>query len=87
MLVKWKPKKKLNVFETMFSDVICAKLNGARLKVYVLTGTKGLTVGWSVHRPNDELHLGGGIRCTKKRLQSAYEQAKKRAEMFAKCWE
>ncbi len=87
MTVEWKPKKKLNVFETCFSEVVCAKVNGAKLKVYSFEGTEGLSVGWSVHRPNNKLHSGGSIPCTKERLRSVYEKAKKRAEMFARCWD
>ena len=86
MPIKWKPKKKLNEFESCFKNVVCAKLNGAKLKVYSFEGPEGLCVGWSVHRPKHQLHSGGQIRCTKKQLKSTYKKAKKRAEKFAKCW-
>lgn len=86
MLAKWLPKLGRTVFEEDFDDVVCAELNGAHLKVFTWDRTEGPQVTWVVGRPNDTMHAGGTIRCTKKQLKRTYTLAKKRAEAFARCW-
>lgn len=86
MSVVWRPKKKLNVFEATFSNVIWARLDGATLKVYSFDGPMKMKyVAWSVHRPNHTLDAGGRDLYCEDQLTAAYERAKKRAEAFALC--
>ena len=84
----WFPKLMGDKKEEWEQGVMCAELNGAKLKVYKNeTDEDGLHVFWQVIRPKRVLNSYGSISCdSKEELRLAFAKAKKLAETFALCW-
>lgn len=90
MRVVWKPiKTKDKEFNAEFINVIEAEVKGITLDVWSVKHKKrsGFHVLWLVTMFSGELYAVGRFYCTKKQVKTAYKLAKKRAKMFAECWE